>query len=57
MGKPQAGDEERDTIDGIREVLARYFEEHSNGRKSKTYCSWFSAQYAIDEIADLIGEY
>lgn len=49
--------EEQEKLNGIREVLARYFEKHSNGRKSKTYCSWFSAQDAIDEIADLVGEY
>ena len=53
----EPGAEERETLDEIRKVLARYFEEHSNGTKSKTYESWLSAQDAIDEIADLIGDY
>lgn len=53
----EPGAEAYDTINEIREVLAKYFEEHSNGKKSKTYCSWFSAQDAMDEIADIIGEY
>lgn len=53
----EPGDEEQKTLDAIREVLAKYFEEHSNGKKSKMYCSWFSAQDAIDEIADIVGEY
>ena len=49
--------EDTDTINKIRKVLAKYFEEHSNGTPSETYLSYFSAQDAIDEIADLVGEY
>lgn len=51
------GAEEANMINDIRKVLAKYFEEHSNGAPSETYDSYFSAQDAIDEIVDIIGEY
>lgn len=53
----EPGAEEANMISDIRKVLAKYFEEHSNGTPSETYLSYFSAQDAIDEIVDIIGEY
>lgn len=53
----EAVSEDTDTINKIRKVLAKYFEKHSNGTPSETYLGYFSAQCAIDEIVDIIGEY
>lgn len=53
----EPGAEEANMISDIRKVLAKYFEKHSNGTPSETYLGYFSAQCAIDEIVDIIGEY
>lgn len=38
----------------IREVLARYFEAHSNEEPSETFDEDFTAQEALDEIASIV---
>ena len=48
---------ERGGFDPIREVLRKYFEKRSNGEPSKEYDPNFSAQDAIDEIAEIVGNY
>ena len=48
---------ERGSFDPIRAVLRKYFEERSNGDLSKDYDPNFSAQDAIDEIANIVGHY
>ena len=44
-------------FDEIRAVLRKYFEKRSNGEPSKEYDPNFSAQDAIDEIAEIVGNY
>ena len=44
-------------FDEIRAVLCKYFEKRSNGELSKEYDPNFSAQDAIDEIAEIVGNY
>ena len=44
-------------FDEIRAVLRKYFEKRSNGESSKEYDPNFSAQDAIDEIAEIVGNY
>ena len=44
-------------FDKIRAVLRKYFEKLSNGELSKEYDPNFSAQDAIDEIAEIVGNY
>ena len=48
---------EHSGFDEIRAVLRKYFEKRSNGEPSKEYDPNFSAQDAIDEIAEIVGNY
>lgn len=40
----------------IKEVLRKYFEEDDHGNKNEDYDDTFSAQDAIDEIHDIVGD-
>ena len=40
----------------IKNVLRRYFECDDNGNPNPTYDSCFTAQDAIDEIHDIVGD-
>lgn len=40
----------------ITNVLLQYFEYHDNGNRSKSYNPIMSAQEALDEIHDIIGD-
>ena len=40
----------------IKEVLRKYFEEDDHGHENEDYDDTFSAQDAIDEIHDIIGD-
>lgn len=42
--------------DKIRAVLRRYFECNDNGDENPEFDEYFSAEDAIDEIHDIIGE-
>lgn len=42
--------------DQIKEVLRKYFEEDDRGHKNEDYDDTFSAQDAIDEIHDIVGD-
>ena len=43
-------------IHQIKKVLKKYFEEDDHGRKNKDYDESYSAQDAIDDIHEIIGE-
>lgn len=43
-------------LEEIRNVLRRYFESDDNGKDNPDYDPYFSAQDAIDEIHDIVGD-
>lgn len=43
-------------IHQIKEVLKKYFECDDKGKPNESYDETFSAQDAIDEIHDIVGE-
>lgn len=47
--------DEDDLVEEIRTVLRRYFETNDDGKNNPEYDPDFSAQDAIDEIHDIIG--
>ena len=40
----------------IKRVLRRYFECDDNGNPNPEYDSYFTAQAALDEIHDIVGD-
>lgn len=45
-----------DVLEEIRGVLRKYFEEDDKGHDNSDYDPYFSAQDAIDEIHDIVGD-
>ena len=41
---------------GIKQILLKYFECDDNGDPSPTHDEYYTAQDAIDDIHDLIGD-
>ena len=42
-------------IERIKNVLRRYFDTDDNGEVSKTFDEYFTADAAIDEIHEIVG--
>ena len=53
----EPSEEAYSTINKIRKVLVRYFEKHSDGTSSEDFNEYFNSTDAINEIADIIGEW
>lgn len=52
----EPGDEEADKIERVKAVLRRYFDTTDDGEVSPDFDEDFSAQDAIDEIHDIVGD-